>query len=102
MRKLLLLGLLVIPLSVYALASNSIIGFVSESSMNNTLYQYPVGTGPITALGMNCESGPGAPPCVAAGSGPQTACPNYSYCVPFAGKTLSGNLAILPYTYAYS
>ena len=32
----------------------------------------------------------------------QTACPNYSYCVPFAGKTLSGNLAILPYTYAYS
>ena len=87
-RNLLLLGLLLIPSSVYALEPppNSTIGFVSESSLNNTQFQYPAGVS--TALGVN-PSG-------------QTACPNYSYCVPFAGKTLSGNLAILPYTYAYS
>jgi hypothetical protein len=53
--------------------------------LNNTQFTY---NGNSTALGVN-PSG-------------QTACPNYSYCVPFAGKTLSGNLAILPYTYAYS
>jgi hypothetical protein len=62
----------------------SVVGFVSESSLNNTQFIYVNST----ALGVN-PSG-------------QTACPNYSYCVPFAGKTLSGNLAILPYTYAYS
>jgi hypothetical protein len=83
MRKLLWLGLLLIPLSVYA--SNSTIGFVSESSLNNTQFIY---NGNSTALGINPSQ--------------QTACPNYSYCVPFAGKTLSGNLAILPYTYAFS
>jgi hypothetical protein len=73
---------------LYALdaVSSSTPTFVSESSLNNTQFQFPAGVS--TALGVN-------PP-------GQTACPNYSYCVPFAGKTLSGNLAILPYTYAYS
>src|SRR5215472_10277719 len=66
-------------------AATSTIGFVSESSLNNTQFIY---NGNSTALGIN-PSG-------------QTACPNYSYCVPFAGTTLAGNLAILPYTYAYS
>jgi len=72
---------------VYAQDATSSItaGFVSESSLNNTQFTY---NGSSTALGVNSSG--------------QTACPNYSYCVPFAGKTLSGNLVILPYTYAYS
>jgi hypothetical protein len=60
-------------------------GFVSESSLNNTQFTY---NGNSTALGTN-PSG-------------QTACPNFSYCAPFAGKTFAGNLLILPYTYAFS
>lgn len=60
-------------------------GFVSESSMNNTQFTY---NGNSTALGTN-PSG-------------QTACPNFSYCAPFAGKTFNGNLLIVPYTYAWT
>ena len=73
------------PGGAVASGGGSTPGFVSETSKNSTLSTY---NGSGTALGTNPTG--------------QTACPAYSFCIPFAEGALSGNLGIVGYTYANS